>query len=302
MRNLGEVMAELQRRIKSKPPRNVESESLSNLYDCKECKDTGFVIERVELPPLPGSNKPNYRDHGRECECQEKKLAEARIKNAMIPEEFKDCRFDNYERKTKTQQTMYDGMIEYLKNISENMGTSRNSLGFIAAYGESMIRSLPPLERNDFRQAHNSYGLGKSHLKMAAARYLVNNVKVTDKHNGLSRHCRVLCISDLEWIEDLMHAKKENTIEYQKMLDTAINWADVLVWDDLGKSKHTEARERLYYRIINDRYKLRKPIIFSSNEDADGIEDHIGFAAADRLFGMSRDHLYELEGDSYRTN
>ena len=35
----------------------------------------------------------------------------------------------------------------------------------------------------------------------------------------------------------------------------------MLVWDDLGKSKHTESREEMYYEIINERYKRKAPII-----------------------------------------
>ena len=41
----------------------------------------------------------------------------------------------------------------------------------------------------------------------------------------------------------------------------------MLVWDDLGKSKHTESREEMYYEIINERYKRKSTHHFSSNED-----------------------------------
>ena len=73
----------------------------------------------------------------------------------------------------------------------------------------------------------------------------------------------------------------------------------MLVWDDLGKSKHTESREEMYYEIINERYKRKAPIIFSSNEDEYTLPEKLGLHA-DRLLGMANDYLIEVEGESYR--
>ena len=229
------------------------------------------------------------------------KLAEIRIKNAMIPAEFEDARFDNFRRETETQTKMYDAMLTYLKAFKETWRTSTNSFGFVAVHGESFIKALPAEERLEYREDHSNYGIGKTHLQMAAAKYLMNNFTVIDEYNKLERACRVLCIQDVTFMEDLNNAKMEDKEQYVKMLKTATEWADVLIWDDLGKSKHTQSREQTYYRIINDRYNSKKPIIFSSNEDADTIEEKIGYAAADRLFGMAKNHFYALEGESQRT-
>ncbi|MBG9583670.1 DNA replication protein, partial [Bacillus thuringiensis] len=37
---------------------------------------------------------------GRMCDCQKKQSEIARLKNAMIPEEFEEARFKNYIRHT----------------------------------------------------------------------------------------------------------------------------------------------------------------------------------------------------------
>ena len=72
----------------------------------------------------------------------------------------------------------------------------------------------------------------------------------------------------------------------------------MLVWDDLGKSKHTESREEMYYEIINERYKRKAPIILVQMKmNIPYLK--IGFAA-DRLLGMANDYLIEVEGESYR--
>lgn len=72
--------------------------------------------------------------------------------------------------------------------------------------------------------------------------------------------------------------------------------------DDIVKSKYSEFKENMYYKIINDRYSRNLPIWYTNNEGLDTLEDKIGFAAADQLFGMSKDYLYQVKGLSFRTN
>ena len=44
---------------------------------------------------------------------------ERRLKNAMIPEEFTDARFDSYKRETEEQKLLYSTMGKYLQNFNE---------------------------------------------------------------------------------------------------------------------------------------------------------------------------------------
>nr|QRZ17587.1 ATP-binding protein [Virgibacillus sp. AGTR] len=110
-----------------------------------------------------------------------------------------------------------------------------------------------------------------------------------------------LCVSDVTFMDDLTSAKmaSDGGESLNKLTESALQ-ADVLVWDDLGKSKHSESKEGLYYKIINERYLHKKPIIFSSNEDTGTLADKIGYAASSRLLGMCGDHLYKVEGKDYR--
>jgi DNA replication protein DnaC len=69
----------------------------------------------------------------------------------------------------------------------------------------------------------------------------------------------------------------------------------------IGKAKPSESKENLYYQIIDSRYRSRKPIIFSSNEDKASLAERIGYAAADRLLkGMAYDRCFAFEGPSQR--
>lgn len=239
---------------------------------------------------------------GKTCECQKRQSEIARLKNAMIPEEFEDARFKNYIRNTDMQKEMFNRMMEYLKQFNEIRNTKRNSFGYIATYGEARLKALPINERIEIMKSHNSYGLGKTHLQIAAARWIIQNIQTVNGEviNAQPRGCRVVCISDVTFMTEIMSVKRDDKKEYFEKLHTVVDYADVLVWDDLGKSKHTDAREEMYYEIINERYKRKAPIIFSSNEDEYTLPEKIGFAAADRLIGMSKDYLVEVEGESFR--
>lgn len=276
----------------------ITEDSQRQSVDCQKCGDRGYVFERQ-----PSKNpKIKYVDVAIECECLERKSLMARFKNAMIPSEFENARFDNYVRETPVQLTLYNAMIDYLKIFNEIRDSKVNSIGFIAEVGESKLKALPPGERNKMRQANNSYGLGKTHLQVAGAKYALKHFKVIDKHTGRTRGIRVLCIQDVNIMAEIQNAAFLN--DNKKRLNELLHdlcTCDILVWDDLAKSKYSEFKEDMYYKIINERYLRNLPIWYTSNEDLDTLEDKIGFAASDRLFGMSKEYLYLVKGKSFRT-
>lgn len=248
-------------------------------YECKKCQDTEWVTFRDD----------NGYEFAKECECKPMKVMRRRFKNSLIPDEFKESRFDNYNRTNDTQNVLYNGMIEYLKTFESVKKTKNNSLGFIAIFGEQRIKELNFKERAEVKRKHNSFGLGKTHLQAAAAKWLIKN-----SHG-------VLMISDAVFMDDLIQAKmaRDEGEQLNKLLNS-VKTVDVLIWDDIGKSKWSEAKESLYYQIINERYRNHKPIIFSSNEDDETLSEKIGYAAASRLFGMAKENLYAVEGTDYR--
>ena len=125
----------------------------------------------------------------------------------MIPEEFAQARFDSYQQETEKQKLLYGTIVKYLRNFEEIKGTKQNSLGFIATFGELRIKQLEPSKRAQAKREHNSFGLGKTHLQVAAAKYLMKQ--------GYS----VLLISDGTFMDDLIATKmmnddKKNSIAY----------------------------------------------------------------------------------------
>ncbi|WP_232335201.1 ATP-binding protein [Thermoactinomyces sp. CICC 10520] len=224
-----------------------------------------------------------------ECSCQQQKRLMRRFNSAMIPDEFRQATFKGYKVENQAQKALYDAAVAYLREFGkDDFGVKKgNSLGFVAVYGESRLKSLPTAERMKAKRRHNNCGLGKTHLQMAIARELI------------SRGHTVLCVSDDSLMEELMSAKMEAVEEYNKQIHDIIS-VQVLVWDDIGKSNPTEAKRSAYFRIINERYKAQRPIIYSSNEDVETLSDRIGDAAASRLLGMSKGRIVRVEGPDYR--
>jgi DNA replication protein DnaC len=208
----------------------------------------------------------------------------------MIPEEFRRATFQDYKVENQAQKALYDAAAAYLQEFGQDdFGVNKgNSLGFIAVVGESRLKALPAAERIKAKRRHNNCGLGKTHLQMAIARELI------------SRGHTVLCVSDAALMDELMALKmdKDKSL-FNKRLQDIVN-VPVLVWDDIGKSNPTEAKQSAYFQIINERYRHQRPIIYSSNEDVETLSDRIGDAAASRLLGMSKGRIVRVEGPDYR--
>ena len=79
------------------------SETLNDT--CPLCSGTGMILNGWA---------------GRMCDCQKKQSEIARLKNAMIPEEFEEARFKNYIRHTDMQKKMFNSMMEYLKILMKS--------------------------------------------------------------------------------------------------------------------------------------------------------------------------------------
>jgi DNA replication protein DnaC len=256
-------------------------------YECFQCKDTEFIFYRDEQ---------GY-EFAKPCECRERKAWKRRFKQALIPDEFIHANFENFKRSTQYQQDMYDATISYLNEfavIKHDNGTTKKimsdkNLGFIAKVGEQRLRELPIEERSVAKQQHNNFGVGKTHLQIALAKRLIKD--------GFN----VLVVSDVTFMDELIQAKMMNDEgeTLNRLLQSAID-ADVLVWDDIGKAKWSEAKEALYYQIINERYRKQKPIVFNSNEDRGTLSEKIGYAAASRLIGQCGPYLLEVEGEDFR--
>ncbi|MGG0666735.1 ATP-binding protein [Viridibacillus arvi] len=253
--------------------------------NCPKCMGAEFVFSHVD--------DLGYEFH-KPCDCREKKSWKRRFNNALIPDEFVHANFENYICETEMQKSMYDFVKGYLDKFPTDREQLKKqgapNLGLIAVIGEQRIRSLESHKRLEIKNQHNNYGIGKTHLQIALAKQLIKQ--------GFN----VLVVSDVSFMDEMMNAKRmSDGGEMYNGLLTSVLTADVLVWDDIGKAKWTEAREGLYYNILNERYKRRLPIVFNSNEDKATIGDRVGYAANSRLLDKSDgNNVMETEGVDWR--
>lgn len=297
MKHIGEVTKEVQKRV-NKILAGSKTQDLTSTRDysekedkCPDCNGMGYLVAEDGWTVLLGAD-----DRPLECHCQKKKNVQQRMRAAMIPDEFFDARLDSYERSNHTQEALYTAIITYLKEIDQFMKLKpskrpkQNSIGFVAEIGEQRFKQIHNFEEQQAaKMKYNSFGLGKTHLQIAAAKEMIK------------RGYSVLVVSDVLLMEELMQAKMadDRSASFFKLLGQVIN-AEILVWDDIGKSNPTEARKSAYFTIINERYKARRPIIYSSNECTATLPDRIGDGAFSRLMGMSRGHIYRVKGPDYR--
>ncbi|USK43753.1 ATP-binding protein [Cytobacillus oceanisediminis] len=286
---MDQVLADLQQKMQNRPleKQKQQGEHGADNYNCTVCKDTEFILYK---------NDDGY-DFARPCDCQERNAWKRRFKNSMIPDEFTNANFENYQRLSQAQEAMYQSTFDYLKLFkieTDTEGRKKKNIpswnfGFVAVFGEQRLKELPSSERPAVKQKHNNYGIGKTHLQVSLAKRLIKD--------GFN----VVIVSDVMFMEQLMQAKmmSDEGESYNQLLRNVLN-ADVLIWDDIGKVNWTEPRERMYYTIINERYRSQKPIVFNSNEDRGSLAEKIGYAAASRLIGQADEFLLETEGTDWR--
>lgn len=182
-------------------------------------------------------------------------------------------------------KAMYECITQYARDFEILRGERSNSLGIMAVVGEMTIKAAGIEEQQRLLTQHNNFGLGKTHLQSALAIELLN------------RGVRVLMVNDADILAELREAQFTNEIS-NKMAE--IMNAELLIWDDMGKSNYKEWAKNQVYQVINHRYRNGLPIVFSSNEDSETLCFKIGGATVSRLYHMCRGRWIEVEGPNYR--
>jgi len=79
----------------------------------------------------------------------------------------------------------------------------------------------------------------------------------------------------------------------------------LLMLDDVGKEQPRSYRftQEMYWYIVDERVKAGLPLVLNSRlpmAGQDSLEDLMGKDTVDRLYGMCRGHMVEIEAQSYR--
>jgi DNA replication protein DnaC len=218
------------------------------------CPYCNRLVARLQLVVL-GINKtvqPYCRCEARahdqgiqdSVELQHKREIEARFSLSSLGERFSNATFDSFEARPGTEKA-----LEYAKTYASTF----------PAYGA------------DGLMIWGAHGNGKSHLAAAVAH------KVQEK--GYT-----LVFQTMPELLDRIRGTFRNgkNTETEKDIMTALQTCDLLVLDDIGAEKVSDWVQDVLFRIVDDRYRRKKPILYTTNLQPSELKDKIGPRIFDR--------------------
>ena len=237
----------------------------------KDCDCPGAVAEKeriLEAKKLQLLQEKQQKEIERQKKLaeQEKQKINALFGNSGMSRRAMNCLFKDYE-KTPGNEHAFKSCTNYAKDFEVIQQEKKNGL-FIA--GEC--------------------GIGKSHLAFATANYLIRN--------GHS----VIAMTMIDLLLKLKSSFNGGERTEEEILQIYSD-CDLLIIDDLGKEKPTEWALQMIYAIVDRRYNAFKPIIITTNFNADELikklgDNSIANAIMDRLFEIC--NYVSIEGESYR--
>ena len=148
----------------------------------------------------------------------------------------------------------------------------------------------------------NVYGVGKTHLMVAAANRIIG------KWNGnLEALCRVRFETGPGLVRRI-RATYNLTEEQRPLHETeedvygSLRGVKLLIVDDIGKETPSNHTREVYFHIINERLNWGLPVLVSTNlnPNSPAFAEVVGGATVSRLMGMIRGKGYQLSGQDWR--
>lgn len=240
--------------------------SHSEPHVCKHCGE--------EVPPIEVEVLGRKRMVQPVCECEAKEQ-------------------DKFKEEAEKYQLRKD--VEKLFSI-HNLGERFKESSFetfIPRPGAEQAYKFAKMYVNDFDSWEEESlifwgvpGNGKTHLVAAVANELDRQGKI------------VVFISMPDLLEKIKGTFNKDSSESEEQIMRALHACDLLIIDDIGAERVTEWVEEVIFRIVDGRYRKKKPIAATSNLKPKLLADKIGERSYDRLTEMSQ--TVENKATSYR--
>ena len=174
------------------------------------------------------------------CECgKEKQMQEEELekkhkrmervaslkKNSLMDRKFELCNFDTV---IVTDDNRYQ--IRVCKRYAEKFREMKSRNQGLLLYGET--------------------GTGKTHLACCIGNYLMENLTT------------VFATSLVKILQNANYSR--SSVEENAFIDK-MNFADLLILDDLGAERSTDYALEMVYNVIDSRYRCGKPMIVTTN-------------------------------------
>jgi len=268
----GDAMMSVRSAFQMKPPTAPAPADL--FWECAVCGP----IEPMALP--------TGRWIKRSCECQRKarRDQEDQWKRQSWIEEYRIRTYGGWLGESWIDK-------DVVSEMSAKTFANYDRTLFPQAYDAALAFARNPKGNLIFS---GSYGTGKTHLEAAIANYLREQ---TPPRRAGDYGVSSLFVTAPQFFTVHDQTKKQfDQTKYLSLIQQAIE-APVLFIDDTDKSKPKEERHEVYFLIIDERYKAKRPTVISTNK-REMLDEHIGEAAMDRLMrGVV--HI-KMVGSSYR--
>lgn len=251
------------------------NQNTQTLVSSRQCEVCGRTLKPITVTALgiTITTIPACRCEVEEQEKHLKQAFEKRQRNEInrifgdvtLGDRFINASFETFEKRKGVEKAL-EVAIKYTDNFNNSNGEG------LLVYG------VP--------------GNGKSHLAAAIGNALKDNDK------------SVVFLSVPELLQKIRSTFR-NTRETEAEIMIAIRRCDLLVLDDIGTEKMSDWVMDVIFRIIDGRYKNKKPIIYTTNYDPQKFFERMvefdeiqGKRIYDRIYETSI--LIENKANSYR--
>ena len=212
-------------------------------------------------PPEDG----DYEDNGilmcGKCHTPRRKYIDANGKQILVPIPCK-CRKAAGEAKQLEEQRQKD--FESMQNLKKGslidskfkdctfatcmiVPDNRQQVRLCKSYADRFEQML---EKNQGLLLHGNVGTGKSYLSACIA-------------NSIMERLHSVCATSMVKIMDLARDFKEK--DTLANLEAKMMKADLLILDDLGTESNSSFASEIVYRVIDGRYRIKKPMVITTN-------------------------------------
>lgn len=225
--------------LKNSPAEDGDYEREDGILMCGKCNTPRRKYLDVGgtqiLVPIPCQCRKEA-DEAKQLEEQRKKDFEAiqsLKKGSLIDSKFTDCTFTT------------------CKVVPDN----NRQVKLCKSYADRFEQML---EKNQGLLLYGNVGTGKSYLSACIA-------------NSIMERLHSVCATSMVKIMDL--ARDFNAKEELANLEAKMMKADLLILDDLGTESESSYAKEIVYRVIDGRYRIKKPMVITTNLTLEAMQN-----------------------------